>query len=124
MPVTQRKTTSSKREGSGSPKTGTSKSRRTAKPAGTPSPTRPITPGSGHLKIAEGILRGAQKVAGDRGVSLDVGEFPEITLLDTEGNPSDPERPVRLVAHAVARSADRFKFLRKISRKETVITPE
>lgn len=66
--------------------------------------------------MAEGILRGAQKVADSKGIDLDVGEFPTITLIDTEGDSLDPERPVRLVAHIIARGADRSKFLRKFSR--------
>lgn len=47
------------------------------------------------------------------GIDLTVGEFPDPT---DSGEPSDPERPVRLTAHAVARVADRIPFSRRISR--------
>lgn len=45
---------------------------------------------------------------------MDVGEFPNADPADLEGE--DPQRLVKLVAHAVARLGDRFAFVRKMSR--------
>lgn len=43
--------------------------------------------------------------------------MPDRTLaLTTSGVDEDPERPVRILAHAIARTADRFPLLRKMSR--------
>lgn len=49
------------------------------------------------------------------GVRIDVGEFPSYIPTDEDAS-NDPERPVRLVSHAVARIADRVGPLRKLSR--------
>jgi hypothetical protein len=53
-----------------------------------------------------------QASAQQAGIKLDVGEFPD-TGTDSA---SDPERPTRITAHAIARVADRIPFSRKISR--------
>lgn len=47
-------------------------------------------------------------------MELDVGEYPDFD--GASGNGDDPEQIVRLVAHAVARVGDRFRFLRRFSR--------
>jgi len=61
-----------------------------------------------HTRIAVAILKGAQQ----RVPNLDVGEIPE-----PEHDPNeDPQRTVRLTAHAVARVMDRIPFSRKLSR--------
>lgn len=87
------------------------------KSAATPrkaSPTRSIEPGIVHYRIAQGILTGVQAKAGELGLELDVGEFPETATVTPESE--DPERLVNLTAHAVARIADRFTFVRRFSR--------
>lgn len=43
-----------------------------------------------------------------------MGAFPEVT--DVDNAEDDPSRPVRLVAHAVARLGDRFSWVRRFSR--------
>lgn len=86
------------------------------KPTPTPrtaSPTRAIEPGAIHFQVAEGLLRGLQnQVKAQTGHDLDVGEFPEVTAADGD----DPERLVKITAHAIARVADRFTILRRVSR--------
>lgn len=59
------------------------------------------------------MLRKLQANAEAQGIRLEVGEFPD---PDGTGDPADPERPVRLTAHAIARIADRIPFSRRISR--------
>lgn len=86
--------------------------RHTATPR-TASPTRAIEPGAVHFQLAEGLLRGLQsQVKATTGHDLDVGEFPTPTAVEGD----DPERLVKLTAHAIARVADRVTFLRRVSR--------
>lgn len=59
------------------------------------------------------MLKGAKARAEAAGIPLDVGEFPEV---DTSAEDEDPQRIVNLTAHAVARVADRFSWVRKLSR--------
>lgn len=56
-----------------------------------------------------------QRKAQAKGIELDVGVIPTYTGMDPSEN--DPERPVRIVAHGIARLADRFPALRKVSRQ-------
>lgn len=49
------------------------------------------------------------------GIDLDIGEFPQYGP-DSESVVNDPERPVKLVARIVARTADRIAPLKKLSR--------
>jgi hypothetical protein len=55
----------------------------------------------------------AQREGLKRGVTLDIGKFPEGGAIDTD---EDPTRLVSILAHAVARLGDRLPFTRKISR--------
>ena len=48
-------------------------------------------------------------------MNLDIGEMPSYSAA-LDGTDSDPQRPVRVLGHAVARIADRFPIARKISR--------
>jgi hypothetical protein len=57
----------------------------------------------------------AQRKAASHGVELDIGTIPTYPGMDPLEN--DPERPARILAHALARTADRFPLLRKISRQ-------
>lgn len=84
-------------------------------PKAQPSPTRPLTPGREHIKIAELVLRAVKSKAAQYGVELDIGEFPTYDDFMDEAE-RDPQRPVRLTSRAVARTADRVGFLRKVSR--------
>ncbi len=80
-----------------------------------PSPTRKIEIGREHLAISGAILRLAKRRAAAAGIDLDIGTIPSYTGADA--TPDDPERPVRIVAHGIARAADRFPYLRKLSRQ-------
>lgn len=56
-----------------------------------------------------------QRKAAKHGVELDVGVIPTYTGMDpTE---EDPERAAKVVAHAIARGADKSSLLRKLSRQ-------
>lgn len=57
----------------------------------------------------------AQRKAAAHGVDLDIGTIPTYTGMDP--TVEDPERPARILAHALARGADRFPLLRKLSRQ-------
>lgn len=46
-------------------------------------------------------------------MTLDVGEFPSGHTVEAE---DDPQRLARVTAHAIARVADRFPMLRKVTR--------
>ncbi len=63
--------------------------------------------------MAESVLSQLQERAAAAGIELDVGDFPE---LDASANGDDPQAIARLVAHAVARVGDKFRFLRRFSR--------
>jgi hypothetical protein len=56
-----------------------------------------------------------QRKAAAHGMELDVGVIPTYTGMDATAD--DPERPARILAHALARGADRFPLLRKLSRQ-------
>src|SRR6185437_2303979 len=81
----------------------------------TPSPTRPIEPGREHYALSAFLLRALKRRAEAQGIDLDIGQLPQ-TYAGVDATPDDPERPVRLIAHALARTADRVPVLRKLSR--------
>lgn len=59
-------------------------------------------------------MTGAKARAAEKGVNLDVGEFPEVASI--ANGTDDPEHIAKITAHAVARIGDKFPLFRKISR--------